>query len=182
MYLLMLTAFLPWKKSYDKPRQHIKKQRHHFTNKGPYSQSYGFSSSHVWMWELDHKESWAQELMLLNCDVGEDSWESLECKEIKPVNLNGNQSWIFIGRANVEAEAPIFWSPDDSLVKTLILGKSQEEKGMTEDVNDKTVKPGVLQYMGSQSWTQLSNWAEWNNFSIISAAFSQETAQSYVAD
>ena len=53
--------------SYDKPSEHIKKQRHHFANKGPYSQSYGFSSNHVWMWELDHKEGWAQELMLLNC-------------------------------------------------------------------------------------------------------------------
>ena len=60
------------------PRQHIKKQRHYFADKGPYSQSYGFSSSHVWMWELDHKEGKAtEELMLLNCGVGEDSWESL---------------------------------------------------------------------------------------------------------
>ena len=68
----------PWKKSYDKPRQYIKKQRHYFANKGPSSQSYGFSSGHVWMWELDYKESWsAEELMLLNCGVGEDSWESL---------------------------------------------------------------------------------------------------------
>ena len=171
----MLTAFLPWKKSYDKPRQHIKKQRHYFTNKGPYSQSYGFPSSRVWMWELDRKESWAPKNWCFWTVVLEKTLESpLECKEIKPVNLKGNQYWIFIGRANVEAEAPIFWLPDDSLVKTLMLGKSQEEKGMTEDVN-KTVKPGMLQYMGSQSWTQLSNWAERNNFSIISAAFSQET-------
>ena len=65
----------PWKKSYDQPRQHIKKQRHYFADKGPSSQSYGFSSSHVWMWELNYKESWAPK-MLLNCGVGEDSWES----------------------------------------------------------------------------------------------------------
>ena len=63
----------PWKKSYDEPKQHIKKQRYHFTDQSSYSQSYGFSSSHVWIWELDHEESWA----LLNCGAGEDSWESL---------------------------------------------------------------------------------------------------------
>ena len=67
--------FASWKKSYDQPRQHVKKQRYYFANKGLSSQSYGFSSSHVWMWELDHKESWA--LMLLNCGVGENSLKSL---------------------------------------------------------------------------------------------------------
>ena len=68
----------PWKESYDQPRQHIKKQRHYFANKGLSSQGYGFSSGHVWMWELDYKESWVpKELMLLNCGVGEDSWGSL---------------------------------------------------------------------------------------------------------
>ena len=67
----------PWKESYDQPRQHIKKQRHYFANKGLTSQSYGFSSSHAWMWELDYKKLSAGELMLLNCGVGEDSWESL---------------------------------------------------------------------------------------------------------
>jgi len=68
----------PWKKSYDQHRQHIKKQRYYFANKGPSSQGYSFSSSHVWMWELDYKESWAlKNWWLLNCGVGEDSWESL---------------------------------------------------------------------------------------------------------
>ena len=68
----------PWKESYDQPRQHIQKQRHYFANKRPSSQSYGFSSGHVWMWELDYKESWGpKELMLLNCGVREDFWESL---------------------------------------------------------------------------------------------------------
>ena len=69
----------PWKESFDKPRQHIinKKQRHYFAEKGPHNQSYGFSISHVWMWELDHKEGWMlKQLMLSNCDAGEDSWES----------------------------------------------------------------------------------------------------------
>ena len=103
----------PWKKSYGKPRQHIKKQRHHFANKGPSSQSYGFSSSHVCMWELDYKESWAQKNWCFWTVVLEKTLESpLDWNEIKPVNPKGNQSWIFIGRTDAEAEAPILWSPD----------------------------------------------------------------------
>ena len=73
-----IKTLAPWKKSYDQPRQHIKKQRHYFANKGPSSQGYGFSSSRVQMWELDYKKKLStEELMLLNCGVGEDSWESL---------------------------------------------------------------------------------------------------------
>ena len=100
----------PWKKGYDKPRQHIKKQRHYFANKRPSCQSHGFSSSHVWMWELGYKESW----MLNNCCfwtvVLEKTLEiPLDCKEIQLVNPKGNQSWILIGRTDTEAEAPILW-------------------------------------------------------------------------
>ena len=84
----------PWKKGYGQPRPHSKKHSYFFANKGPSSQSYGFSNSQVWMWELDYKESW--ELMLLNCDVGEDTWESLRLQEILPVYSKGNQTWIFI--------------------------------------------------------------------------------------
>ena len=99
--------FAPWKKSYDQPRQHIKKQRHYFANKGPSSQSYGFSSSHVWMWELDHKESWALKNWCFWTVVLEKTLESpLDCKEIQPVNPKGNQSWILIGRTDTETEAP----------------------------------------------------------------------------
>ena len=88
-----------WKKSYDKSGWNIKKQRHFFANKGPYSQSFGFSSSHVWMWELDHKEGWALKNLCFWAVVLEKTLESpLDCKEIKPVNSKGNQSWIFIGR------------------------------------------------------------------------------------
>ena len=76
-FFFFTTSATCWKGSYDQPGQHIKKQRHYFVNKGPSSQGYGFSSGHVWMWELDYKESWAEELMVLNCGVGEDSWESL---------------------------------------------------------------------------------------------------------
>ena len=117
----------PWQKSYDQPRQHIEKQRHYFTNKGPSSQSYGFSSSRVWMWGLDYKESWAPKNWFFWTVVLEKTLESpLDCKEIQLVNCNGNQSWIFIGRTDAEAETPILWPPDartDSLEKTLMLGK-----------------------------------------------------------
>ena len=92
----MLTS---WKKSYDQPRQRIKKQRHYFTNKGPSSQSYSFSSSHVWMWELDYKESWAQQNWCFwNVVLKKTLESSLDFKEIQPVHPKGNQPWIFIGR------------------------------------------------------------------------------------
>ena len=129
----------PWKKSYDKPRQHIKKQRHCFANKGPSSQSYGFASSHVWMWELDYKESWALKNGCFWTLVLEKTLESpLDCKEIQPVHPKGNQSWIFIGRTDAEAETPILWPPDR---KVWLIGKDpdagkdwrREEKRTTED-------------------------------------------------
>ena len=97
----------PWKKSYDLPRQHIKKQRHYFANKGPSSQSYVFFSSPVWMWKLDHKESWALKNWCFWTVVLEKTLESpVDCKEIQPVHPKGNQSWIFIGRTDAEAETP----------------------------------------------------------------------------
>ena len=129
----------PWKKSYDKPRQCIKKQRHHFADKGPSSQSYGFSSSHVWMWEWDHKEGWAPKNWSFQTVVLEKILEcSLDSKEIKSVNLEGNQLWIFIGRTDDEAETPILWPPD---AKSWLIRKDpgagkdwrQEKKVMTEE-------------------------------------------------
>ena len=126
----------PWKKSYDNPRQCIKKQRHYFANKGPSSQSYGFSSSHVWIWELGHKEGWVPKNWCFWTVVEKTLESPLDCKEIQPVNPKGNQSWIFIGRTDVEA--PTLWPPD---VKSQLTGKDadagkdwrQEEKGTTED-------------------------------------------------
>ena len=128
----------PWKKSYEQPRQHIKKQRHYFADIGLSSQSYGFSSSHVWMWELDHKESWLPKNWCFWTVVLEKTLESpLDCKEIKPVNPKGNQSWIFIGRTDAEAEAPILWPPD---AKNWLTAKApdagedwRKDNGMTED-------------------------------------------------
>ena len=136
---MKLKMLAPWKKSYDKPRQHIQKQRCYFSNKYLSSQSYGFSSSHVCMLELDHKESWVQRIeeFELWC------WRRLlrvplDCKEIQPVHPKGDQSWIIIGRIDAEVEAPILWPPD---VKNWLIGKHpdagkdrrQEEKRATED-------------------------------------------------
>jgi len=88
----------PWKKICDKPRHHIKKQRHHFADKGPYSQNCGFSSSHVWMWELDHKESWALKNWCFRIVVLKKTLEStLDCKEIQPVNLKINPEYSLEG-------------------------------------------------------------------------------------
>ena len=129
----------PWKESYDQPRQYIIKQRHYFANKSLSSQSYGFSSSHAWMWELDYKERRVQKNWCFWTVVLEKTLESpLDCKDIQSVNPKGNQSWIFIGRTDVEAETPILWPPD---TKSWLLGKDpdagkdwrREEKRMTED-------------------------------------------------
>ena len=111
-----------------------KRQRHYFANKGLSSQSYGFSS-HVWMWEVDNKESWAPK----NWCFWTMALESpLDSKEIQPVNPKGNQSWIFIGRTDAEAETPVFWPPDPKnwlIWKNPDAGKDWrlEEKGTTED-------------------------------------------------
>ena len=129
----------PWKESYDQPRQYIKKQRHYFINKGPSSQGYGFSTGHVWMWEMDYRENWA--LMSWCCwtVVLEKTLESpLDCEEIQPVHPKGDQSSVFIGRTDAEAETPILWPPDAKswlIWKDPDAGKDwgQEEKGMTED-------------------------------------------------
>ena len=117
----------------------VKKQRHHFANKSLYSQNYGFSSSHVQLWELDHKEGRGPKNWCFWTVVLEKTLERpLNCKEIKPVNPKGNQPWLFIGRTGAEVEASILWPPD---AKSWLSGKDpdagkdwrQEEKGMTED-------------------------------------------------
>ena len=136
---MKLKTLTPWKKNYDQLRQHIKKQSHYFANKGSSSQSYGFSNSHVWMWELDYKESWVPKNWCFWTVVLEKTLESpLDCKEIQPDHPKENQSWIFFGRTDAEAEAPILWPPD---VKIWLIWKDPwfwerlkaEEQGMTED-------------------------------------------------
>ena len=170
-----------WKKSYDQPRQHIKKQRHYFANKG--LSSYGFSSGHVWMWELDYKESWVLKNWCFWTVVLEKTLESpLDCKKSQPVYPKGNQSWIFIGRTDVEAETPIIWPPDTKnfpMEKTLMLGKTEGGRRGDDREWDGwmasptwwlwiwvssgswrwTGRPGVLQSMGSQR--VVHNWVCW---------------------
>ena len=129
----------PWKKSDDQPRQHIKKQKHYFVNKDLSSQGYGFSSSHVRMWELHYKESWASKNWCFWTVVLKKILESpLNCKEIQLVHPKGDQSWVFTGSTDVETETPILWPPDAKswlIWKDPDAGKDwgQEEKGMTED-------------------------------------------------
>ena len=129
----------PWKKSYDQPRQHIKKQSYYFADKVPHSQSYGFSSSHVQMWEVDHKEGWVPKNWFFWTVMLKKTLDSpLNCKVIKPVNSKGTQPWRSIGRMDAKAEAPILWP---LYAKSWLTGKypdarkdwRQEEKGTTED-------------------------------------------------
>ena len=140
--LQMMTAAMKLKDTYSlevKLWQHIKKQRHYFVNKGPSSQGYGFSCSHVWMWELDYKESWASKNWCFWTVVLERTLESpLDCKEIQPVHPKWDQSWVLIGRTDVEAETPVLWPPDTKswlIWKDPDAGKDwgQEETVKTED-------------------------------------------------
>ena len=170
------------------PRQHVKKQRHYFVDKGLYSQSHGFSSRHVWMWAVDHKEGWTPKNWCFWIVVLETTLESpLDSKEINPVNPKGNQSWFPLGRTDAEAETPVLWPPD---AKNWLTGKDpdagkdwrQEERGMTEDemvgwrhrLNRHEFKqaPGVSVGQGSlgccSSWgrkvsnvTEGLNWTDW---------------------
>ena len=131
-----------WKESYHKPRQHIKEQRHHFANRGPYNQCYVFSFFPLVMYECESwipKESWVLKNWCFQIMVLEKTLEiPLDSMESKPVNRKGNQSWIFGGRMDAEAETPVLWPPD---VTNWLIGKNpdagkdwrQKEKGMTED-------------------------------------------------
>ena len=178
----------PWRESYDQPRKHSKKQRHYFANKGLSSQSYDFSSSHVWMWGLDYKQSWAPKNWCFLTVVLEKTLESpLDFKKIQPVHPKGDQSWVFIGRTDVEAESPIFLPPDAKswlIWKDSGAGKDwgQEERGWQrmrwlDGITDSmdmglgglrswwwTGRPGVLRFMRSQKgrhdWAAELNWTE----------------------
>ena len=149
---------------------------------------YSFSSSHVWMWELDYKESWVMKNWCFWIVVLEKTPESLlDCKEIQPVHPKGTQSWIFIGRTDATAETPILWPPDAKnwlIWKDPNAGKDwrQEEKGMTEDEmigwhhqlngHEFEQAPGIADGQGglaavhgvAKSWTRLSDWMELSTY------------------
>ena len=191
LYFIVPILAHPWKKSYDQPRQHIKKQRHYFVNKGLSSQSYGFSSSHVWMWELDYKESCAKELMLLNCGVGEDSlripWTARRSnhsilKEISPeYSLEGLM-------LKLKLHYLATWCEELTYLKSpwcwerLKLGAEGDDRGWNGWMASPTQwtwvwvgsrswwwtgRPSMLQSMGSQrvghDWVTELNWTEWES-------------------
>ena len=173
----------PWKKSHDKPRQHIKKQRHYFADKGPYSQSYGFSSSHIWMWELDHEEGWTRRINAFEL------WCWRRLLRVPWTARRSNQSILKEISPEHSLEGLMLKLKLQSLchpdAKNWLTGKDpdagndwrQEEKGTQDEIVSLTQwtwvwvdseswwwtgRPGVLQSMGSQSWTWLSDWTELN--------------------
>ena len=157
-----IKTFAPWKKSYDKPGQHIKKQRHYFVSKDPSSQSYGFFSSHAWMWELNHKEGWAMKSWCFWTVALEKTLESpLDCKEIQPIHPIGDQSWIFSGRTDSEAEALILWPPGKELThwptswcwERLKTGGKGDDRGWDGWMASPTQRTWVWPSSGSWWWT-----------------------------
>ena len=125
---------------------HIKNQRHHFADKAPCNQSYDISSSHVWIWELDHKEGWALKDWCFQVVVLEKTVESpFDSKEIKPVNPKENQPWIFSGR--IDAEAPILWPPD---AKSWLIGKDCDDgKDWGQEVNKLSRTQYIMRWLDS---------------------------------
>ena len=171
-----------WKQSYDQPRQHIKKQRHYFANKGPSSQGYDFSSGHVWIWKLDYKERWALKNWCFWSVVLEKTLESpLDCKEIQPVHPKGDQSWCSLERLLLESLATFgqtlaTWCEELPHLKRPWCWERLRAGGEGDDrrwdgwmaspsqwtwVWVDSGRPGMLRFMGSKSQTWLRDWIDW---------------------
>ena len=167
----------PWKKSYDQPRQHIKKQRHYFAHKGQFSQSLGFSNNHVWIWELDYKESWAPKNWCFWTVVLEKTFESsLDCKEIKAINPKGNQPGIFIRRTDAEASV---WLPDGN---SQLIGRDPDGwerlRARGEGGNR-----GWDGWMASLThWTSSERWARTGKPSMLQSTGSQRVGHDWATE
>jgi len=191
----------PWTVAYHAPQSMVFSRQEYWSGlpfpSPPSSQGYGFSSGHVWMWELDWEEGWVPKNWCFWTVVLEKTLESpLDCKDIQPVHPKGDQSWVFIGRTDAKAETPILWPPD---AKSWLIGKDpdsgkdwgQEEKGTTEDemagwhhrhnghgfrwtlgVGDGHGGLVCCGSWGPKSQTRLSNWTELN-WTVFDQIYSQ---------
>ena len=161
------------------------KQRHYFAKKCPSSQGYGFSSSHVWMRELDYKESWVPKNWFFWTAVLEKTFESpLDCKEIQPVYSKGDQSWVFFGRNDAKTETPVLWPPHELTHwkrlwywQRLRAGGIGGDRGWMAILTQSgscwwTGRPGVLRFMGSQrvghDWMAELNWTDSDKCEVLS--------------
>ena len=171
----------PWKKSYDQPRQHIKKQRHYFANKGSSCKSVVFPVV-MYGWELDYKEIWVLKNWCFGTMVLKKTLESpLDCKKIKPVNPKGNQSWIFIGRTDAEAETSILWPSD---VKNRLIWKDPDERLKAGGEGDNRGWDGWMESPTQWTWVWVNCWSwRWTGWpGVLQSVGSQRVGHDWATE